>query len=414
MKSTDRNLRILIDARIEKDKNGGIEQALIGLAESFSIANFSDLNFGWLISEGSSLFDGVDLPKKSELIILKNVNRKLLLVKFIEIVRRIRLGDRIIGTIRGHGPLAYKLPREPFEVTQWNPDLIHFPTQFGFSTSIPNVYQPHDFQHHHFPQNFSLETLSLRTIGYGGMIEQSSCVVVGNEWTKIDFRHWFPDYRGLILNIPVIPCSLEKAQEIENLENELINYIFYPASYWPHKNHELLIKAHKKLNDEGFRIKLVLCGFERNSNFENIVKEYGIPDQIVTLGRVNSSTLEELYRRAFCLVMPSFFESESLPLWEAARYEVPIIAANVTAISSQIDTGALLFDPNDVEDLKNSIIMILQDKLLRNQLISDAKTRLNLLTAENTAKGYRFAYRQALNISMDSLDENFLFDGFRF
>jgi glycosyltransferase involved in cell wall biosynthesis len=110
--------------------------------------------------------------------------------------------------------------------------------------------------------------------------------------------------------------------------------------------------------------------------------------------------------------MPSKFESESLPVWEAARFGVPIITAKTTAIPSQIGQGALYFDPDDPDKIANVIEIILKDPGAAQKIVDFASLRVSKLKPTNTGLGYRYAYRRILQIERDKLDfewENFGF-----
>ena len=66
--------------------------------------------------------------------------------------------------------------------------------------------------------------------------------------------------------------------------------------------------------------------------------------------------------------MPSLFESISIPILEAFALGVPVCTSNITSIPDQVGDAALLFDPNDVGDINDKIMLLLGDDLLREKL----------------------------------------------
>jgi glycosyltransferase involved in cell wall biosynthesis len=66
-------------------------------------------------------------------------------------------------------------------------------------------------------------------------------------------------------------------------------------------------------------------------------------------------------------VFPSFYEPFGIVLLEAMHCGKAIIASNVGGIPSILEDGhtGLLFDPGNVNDLAEKIIMLLKDKDLR-------------------------------------------------
>ena len=83
------------------------------------------------------------------------------------------------------------------------------------------------------------------------------------------------------------------------------------------------------------------------------------------------------------LVMPSLFESISIPIYEAFSLGVPVCASNVCGIPEQVADAGLLFDPESVEDMKEMIKILLKDAELRERLIIAGKKRLRELDHKN-------------------------------
>jgi len=78
------------------------------------------------------------------------------------------------------------LPRSDGFVEQSGFDLIHFPTQSAFLTSVPSIYQPWDLQHLHLPQYFTPEVIRSRENSYRAYCAQASMVAVTSKWQKRD------------------------------------------------------------------------------------------------------------------------------------------------------------------------------------------------------------------------------------
>ncbi len=62
-----------------------------------------------------------------------------------------------------------------------------------------------------------------------------------------------------------------------------------------------------------------------------------------------------LYKLSTALVMPTLFESVSLPIWESFYLGVPVVSSNVCALPEQVGDAGLLFDPHDIEDMAEKI-----------------------------------------------------------
>ncbi|HEY7824992.1 MAG TPA: glycosyltransferase, partial [Acidimicrobiia bacterium] len=69
------------------------------------------------------------------------------------------------------------------------------------------------------------------------------------------------------------------------------------------------------------------------------------PGEARTLGRVSDEELHRVLHSASLVVVPSFDEGLSLPVIEAARAGVPVVASDIPAHRELIGAGSYLFDP---------------------------------------------------------------------
>jgi glycosyltransferase involved in cell wall biosynthesis len=93
-----------------------------------------------------------------------------------------------------------------------------------------------------------------------------------------------------------------------------------------------------------------------------------------------------LYKLATALVMPTLFESVSMPIWEAFLLGVPVVSSNVCALPEQVGDAGLLFDPNNIDDMAEKIYTLWTNESLRKELIQKGYERTKDLTLENYAK----------------------------
>jgi glycosyltransferase involved in cell wall biosynthesis len=313
--------------------------------------------------------------------------------------------------------VEYRIPASPEVVDDLKFDLVHFPTQFGFETSIPSLYQPHDFQHKQFPDFFQSETLLLREIGMRMMMQQSTLIALGTQWTCNDLAKHFPEFAFKTINLPVFPRLLPTFSEADLIsEKPQYDYILYPAMNWPHKNHLRLLEAFQIVVQQYPDLKLVLTGgnFKGNKNFSREIDSLNLQNNVVMAGYLSESELAIMYAYAKVVVIPSLFESESLPIWEAFRFGVPVAASNVTAIPAQVGNAAILFDPLEVREIAESLLKIISDKQLQLELRDSGQRRYMQLTPVNTAIAYRFAYRRILKLELDETDFFWQDRGFTF
>lgn len=412
-------MKVLVDTRLVSGNHGGVEQAIIGLADSFTALKDPEIEFKWLVYKNQSDWLIHHLPLNSELVEL-NPPREMTdrLTRLIDLFRESVTLQAAIATSRKYGPFKFCIADEPNVVSKINPDLIHFPLQFGFKTSFTNVYQPHDLQHFHLPEFFSKEALVLRKIGYHTMIKQSTRVIVGNEWTKRDVISKYSETRERIDNIPLFPQLLPspKKSESGDLNFSGNKYFFYPASYWKHKNHGRLLHALAQVLEQEQQVDLILSGANLidNSILKEKINRLGLKGHVHVAGFVSPSDLVKLYRGAKGVIIPSLFESASFPAWEAFSLGVPVAAARTTAIPEQVQDAALMFDPLNIPEIAQSMMTILAGGSDIQDRIDRGKLRVAQFTPQNTAIGFRYSYRRSLNLFKDAVDMKWEKEGIRF
>ena len=110
-----------------------------------------------------------------------------------------------------------------------------------------------------------------------------------------------------------------------------------------------------------------------------------IEDRVLHFGYVNTDTLAALYRRATFVVIPTLFESVSIPIYEAFTLSVPVCASSVVALPEQVGDAGMLFDPFSIGDMTNKMCELLADERLRQSLIVKGRERVKALTTERYA-----------------------------
>lgn len=278
-------------------------------------------------------------------------------------------------------------------------DLIISPTisRIPIYINKPYIVTIHDLQHKYYPNFFTLKERLQRNYFYKTTAVNALLVVCESQAVKRDIIKFLgipsnkirvipsppPTY---IVNLKIINYYLEEVKSKYLLPEK---FLFYPAHFWYHKNHLNLIRAinviRKKYKEA---ISLVFVGLKKN-NFKttmNEIKNLGLEGQVRYLGYVQEEDIRYLYKLSTALVMPTFFESVSMPIWEAFYLGVPVICSNVCALPKQVGDAGLLFDPNNIEDMAEKIYKIWINENLRESIIKKGHKRVQELTLENYAK----------------------------
>ena len=145
-----------------------------------------------------------------------------------------------------------------------------------------------------------------------------------------------------------------------------------------------MIEAFAEVVTEVPDLKLVLTGKKRDE-YEvvmNAVSKHGLSDKVCHLGYVEQGDLQAIYELATALIMPSLFESVSIPIYEAFQVGTPVMASNILALPEQVGDAGLLFDPTSVASIKQAILRLAADPLAARQLGKRGQERMSAMTPE--------------------------------
>ena len=266
---------------------------------------------------------------------------------------------------------------------------------------VPTVVTLVDIQEVFFPQFFTKKDKLNRAFHYIGSTKMADIIITISEFSKdtIVKHHNIPPSKIIVSHL----CADEKFYCSNHYKNSLQydlpkQYIFYPANYWLHKNHDILLHALSWLkNHKSEKINLVLTGYEQQGGYplRKKIEEFGLQNQINVLGYVSKEELIYLYKNASILVFPSLYEGFGIPLVEAMVSGCPILAANTTSLPEIGKNGACYFDPNSHIDLGIKILNILSDDIIREKLISRGYERARDFSVEKMAAIHLKAFRSS-------------------
>jgi glycosyltransferase involved in cell wall biosynthesis len=265
----------------------------------------------------------------------------------------------------------------------YSPTLLH--------TSKPFAYTLHDLQENYYPENFSRWQRVWRHQIHAGLLARAARVICESEHVKGDIVGSFGVAESRIAVITAPPLRQlvadETAAHLQATRARLQlpeKFLFYPAQFWVHKNHLRLIEAFREAVTEMPDLKLVLTGKKRDE-YETVmgaVGKLGLSGHVIHLGYVAQDDLQAIYRSATALVMPSLFESVSIPIYEAFQVGTPVAASGILAMPEQVGDAGVLFDPTSVASIRQAILQIAGDPEAVRLLGQKGKQKMRAMTSE--------------------------------
>ncbi|OGH58596.1 MAG: hypothetical protein A2725_02750 [Candidatus Magasanikbacteria bacterium RIFCSPHIGHO2_01_FULL_33_34] len=283
-------------------------------------------------------------------------------------------------------------------------DLMHFP-----HWNIPLFYNGlyivtiHDLIMFHFPRpeattlgpiKFWLKDFVHRIV-IRNAVKKAKHIITTSEFTKDDINKTLGVSMNKMATIYQAPFTT-----INNLQFTINNdvvlskhnivkpYALYVGSAYPHKNLDSLLKAWKLFLDKyEVDCQLVLVGKE--SYFYNNIKESDIANRlgnrVIFTGFVDDFDLDLLYKQSKLYIFPSLYEGFGLPPLEAIARGLPVVSSSSSCLPEVLGEGALYFDPNNIENIADTINEGLYNEDIRHQLLINGRTELQKYSSEKMA-----------------------------
>ncbi len=150
------------------------------------------------------------------------------------------------------------------------------------------------------------------------------------------------------------------------------------------KNVSTLIKAFYILQKRMNNVILLRRGPERTENIE-LIKKLHIAHRIQFIDFVPGDEIPFYYNAADLLVFPSTYEGFGLPTLEAMASGCPVIAARATSIPEVVGDAAILTEPYDVDSIAENMFKVLNNNVLREELVRKGLERAKLFTWKKVA-----------------------------
>ncbi|MFH1671371.1 MAG: glycosyltransferase family 1 protein [Candidatus Portnoybacteria bacterium] len=178
-----------------------------------------------------------------------------------------------------------------------------------------------------------------------------------------------------------------KKEEIREKYNLPDSFILYFGTIEPRKNIIGLVKAFELIRKK-YSIRLVIAG-TKGWLFKDVfraVRKSRYRKDIAFTGFVQEEDKPILYNLAQVFVYPSFFEGFGFPPLEAMACGAPTIVSNNSSLPEVVGNGAIMIDPNNIDELAWATEMALGDSNLRKQLIKRGLIQANNFSWDKCAR----------------------------
>lgn len=217
---------------------------------------------------------------------------------------------------------------------------------------------------------------------YSAVCNNAQLIFIDSEIGKEYLKFYYNPSAEIVVIPHTVPDMLDVDVD-EATQKAILNkfhiskdFLFYPAQFWPHKNHVKIFEAIRYLKNKGLDIQLVFTGSSKSIRNEycveymlrRIAQDSNMEDNLIITGYLENEEIKTFYINALAMIMPQLIPEPCIPYAEAMRLGCPVIASNIPGIKEQVNGAGVLVDPYSIESIAEGI-----------ELLLDKKTRLKYI-----------------------------------
>jgi glycosyltransferase involved in cell wall biosynthesis len=253
-------------------------------------------------------------------------------------------------------------------------------------TEIPQVVVLHDLNFEHYPKDLPAAISRYLRSMTPKFARKAKAIITVSEFSKQDIVAQYGVDGGKVTVVhnavqeAFKPLSQEQKRQAMERWAAGCKYFVFVSSIHPRKNLKRLLEAYESYRASGAeRIKLVAVGrmFWKNEELTSQLESMRFKSDVVFTGHLDTRELLQVMGGAHALMYVSYFEGFGVPIIEAFKCGVPVVAANVTSMPEVSGDAAMLVDPFSTQSITDAMHLLCSDEVLRQQLIARGLRRAN-------------------------------------
>lgn len=363
-------------------------------------------------ARGINLYNGTGIGTYTdnlirELLKIDNENEYSLFWAGTDYERFKKANTKIILTSKKHSAF-YENHYFPKYTKNNNIDIHHIPQNGmglydGYSTN--SIVTIHDLIPYILPETTGRGYLERFIKNMPYILDKAKGILTVSEYSKQDILKFFnhiPEEK--IFVTPLAANSEFKPLDKDYCKNIIKNnfnfnspYILYIGGFSSRKNARDLITAFDNISKELNKPHVLLLGGSVKDEGKKLIEyaqSLNSNNNIIFTGFIEDKLLPILYNGAEVFVYPSLYEGFGLPPLEAMSCMTPVITTNVTSIPEVTKDNCILIEPNNIIALEDSLLNLLNNDLIREELSKKGYSRSKELSWKETAQKTLDAYKK--------------------
>ena len=318
--------------------------------------------------------------------------------------QRVLAGNRLLNS-----PLVWQQVYFPWVARRDRLDVVVSPYYCGpLLSPAPQIVVVHDISFSRFPQDFPSWLRFKPKLLARPSCRRAACVVTVSEFSRQEilsvygvapekvavvyhgcedafWRHKTVQSQTTDLNISQnVGLDADLPESLSRREP----FLLFVGSLLPRRQVDLVVRALARLSAD---YQLVVVGepdAEKRAAVQAVAKACAIADRVHCLGHVTDASLEALYHRAVALVSPSTYEGFGLPVLEAMKRGLPVVAWDIPVVREVAGDAAVLVASGDVGRLADALQRIGADTEWRQTLIEAGHRRAAHFSWRRSAQAF--------------------------
>ena len=284
--------------------------------------------------------------------------------------------------------------------------LYHEPSYLPLPYNGPQVVTVCDLSCFDHPQTYPKERVELMQRNMPAAMAKADHIMVISEATGAALQRWFNADKSRITNTYLAADPRFQPQPADTLAVALASlgltteaYVLCVGTLEPRKNLTTLFLAYGELPAAlRQRYPLVVAGMSGWNteallkSAENLIRR----GELRLLGYEADAVIPSLYPGAAAFFYPSRYEGFGLPALEAMASGVPVITSNQTSLPEVVGDAGLMFDPDDVDSLREQLQRLLEDRAFAEMLGQRGLALSRMFSWERCAKETFAVYEKVL------------------
>lgn len=273
-----------------------------------------------------------------------------------------------------------------WEMLREAPDRFFFPAHVVSLIHSTSLMTVHGLEYEHSPESYSWYSRRLHRFLIKNGCFWSKKIIAVSEKTKKDLMDL---YKIDEKKIQVVHNGFSFPEKMPKENNFSKNFLLFVGRLEERKNVLKVIEVFeilkKKYNYQG---NLILAG-KNGYGYEKIQKKIqasSFKKEIIEKGFVTEDEKWILMKNTDAIIFPSFSEGFGLPILEAQKMNIPIVASKIQSFLEIAGREDFLFAPEDGEGMAKFVNKLLTDKKFKQKMLLDGQKNIQRFSWEKCAQ----------------------------